>query len=1163
MTNNEGEVILCPCDHFSSILDLRHALESAESVERLLQWLSGSLNIQALKEKKRLSCGSHCRRRVKASFALLNGIRDACRPYLEAAKNESIASTATSDNTPKKKRDSVVSYDEAFPSLGAAERKPNTKPKRRIRPALVTQTKTSSTAWNLVNLPAENNDDPSFPAAATSHSRPVASIRSAASGPEKLALAVAVTPKKKVAPSPVVNNSSPTAPVAATTPTPKATGKKPAASSVELKRLVVVYCALINHCLVPSSALELHLLIRLLTVSAKPIASTTTENTAIPLASIFSSSESCVDFAATALRKLSTLLKGLPLLFNDLVQCPPFRQHLPDLTEEFTKLLHENNASSFHHQGSGVSISVDQTALLTLPFNKERDSRHNYRTREEQAMYKNREESRDAFLYQLRAFLSARGTVVDTAQSNRAMQKVRQSSRLVVSGLLDSNQSWFAEFFCDLLLQIGHVPIQETDKDLLKIIDKDKLQKLHRRFSSKTTRTDRSTKTLVADPKLETNGSPPAVAAQQLFPGHQEFFYLFVMSADSYKFTMHLRARLVVVIRDCVRNVGIQDIGKKVMDLRLVARFLGVILFSPNWRSSREKESNLPSASPGASLDGLHQLDASGLSVIDCVNGAIVDRSLVVSIPWIVELLRPSQWDAQIGHSQLYWKLLSTLRQIQLECFQSGKGLAEPSSPNKVLLGQYLEPLFGETVGLSQTMKLLPCDLSFDAEKPTADPRFLDDSVEHSTITVSASNAHLEELAALVSILSKKDALPLRSPGASRKLRPSVVSPTISSLQTPTISPSPSMPMNDSSDTLSGVALNSTHFGSFQSRLRDSFFHQHGDLRNLCEFATSQALRNIGSELAKQYIQPLLPQNLSSEDQLSEIRLEALRSCSSFLKSSLEVQISGTISVLGPPYLECAVKNVAIALAVNHGERVGEQMVVSVVDSEMEKARASLIRVNRKRLLFDKEPPAASLDPNSASVDIESGQRQHPVDAVTSVILAAASSLASISERFEEILTSLRFLNSKLDELAQDDDSTIPPEKTLRPFFESVLLLDDYTDAVVQWVLSESSAPLSKRWDLIATYSQTAVEVSRLSRYGLRNFSSCLSNMTVVEQLLQLGARSGDRLSVSGVFTLLVEARLVKQSDLTQVLRAARRDDDNNECLQHLVELLDKDSTSI
>ena len=212
--------------------------------------------------------------------------------------------------------------------------------------------------------------------------------------------------------------------------------------------------------------------------------------------------------------------------------------------------------------------------------------------------------------------------------------------------------------------------------------------------------------------------------------------------------------------------------------------------------------------------------------------------------------------------------------------------------------------------------------------------------------------------------------------------------------------------------------------------------------------------------------------------------------------------------------------------------------------------------------MFDKEPPVASLDLNSASVDIERGERQHPVDAVTSVILAAASSLASISERFEEILTSLRFLNSKLGELTEDDDSTIPPEKTLRPFFESVLLLDDYTDAVVFWVLSESSAPLSKRWDLIATYSQTAVEVSRLSRYGLRNYSSCLSNISFVEELLQLGARTGDHLSVSGVFTLLVEAQLVKQSDLTQVLRAAHRDDNNNECFQHLFELFDKDRTT-
>ena len=35
---------------------------------------------------------------------------------------------------------------------------------------------------------------------------------------------------------------------------------------------------------------------------------------------------------------------------------------------------------------------------------------------------------------------------------------------------------WFAQFLCELLLQVGLAPVEETDEDLLNIADKDKLQ---------------------------------------------------------------------------------------------------------------------------------------------------------------------------------------------------------------------------------------------------------------------------------------------------------------------------------------------------------------------------------------------------------------------------------------------------------------------------------------------------------------------------------------------------------------------------------------------------------------------------------------------------------------------------------------------------------------
>jgi hypothetical protein len=46
-----------------------------------------------------------------------------------------------------------------------------------------------------------------------------------------------------------------------------------------------------------------------------------------------------------------------------------------------------------------------------------------------------------------------------------------------VQGLAVGNIGWFVNFFCDLLLQIGLVPIGETDGDVLKqVADQKRLQ---------------------------------------------------------------------------------------------------------------------------------------------------------------------------------------------------------------------------------------------------------------------------------------------------------------------------------------------------------------------------------------------------------------------------------------------------------------------------------------------------------------------------------------------------------------------------------------------------------------------------------------------------------------------------------------------------------------
>ena len=81
---NGSSVIECPCNEFGTVQAIRSVLNSDERTQALVTWLS----TDAADATQRLSCQTgpnlRCARRVSASFSILNGIRDACRPFLES-----------------------------------------------------------------------------------------------------------------------------------------------------------------------------------------------------------------------------------------------------------------------------------------------------------------------------------------------------------------------------------------------------------------------------------------------------------------------------------------------------------------------------------------------------------------------------------------------------------------------------------------------------------------------------------------------------------------------------------------------------------------------------------------------------------------------------------------------------------------------------------------------------------------------------------------------------------------------------------------------------------------------------------------------------------------------------------------------------------------------
>ena len=516
----------------------------------LLEWLDGRTDETALDQNRLLSCGkrSRCRFRYGISFAILNAIRDACRPHLEkqlsntsgssgggtvvAVAEEEGFSTPGSKKTPS----ATVSYDEAFPSLQPSSNastgvfkqphpaasniliprkktqqqqqstptadSPQTviptkkaKNKRRIRPAQVTgpvDKVPPNSVWNEPPVSDTATSNPWVKETSATHRRlpttrePPPPLPPPAATTTTVVSSVATTPVK-VTPSPGIV-ATPPLKVAPTTSTPivrttLSTGtpvKK--APNLHLERLVTIYSALFRNMLVPSTPLEIHFLIRLLVVEVD--APSTTHVVVTPnygssgpvLQPIFADPEQCQQFSAKALNNLKPALRNLPIaLLRSLVRCGPFQRHCPELSQEVSNVLEE-----YGTQGLLVEFPTEAVtgthAILSLPFDKERDSRHNYKTQAEVAVYKNREESRDAFLRELRTFMSVKGRVLRPQDLERAQERVRQESKDIMNGLMNVNMMWFAQFYCELLLQVGLAPVQETDQELLNIADREKLQ---------------------------------------------------------------------------------------------------------------------------------------------------------------------------------------------------------------------------------------------------------------------------------------------------------------------------------------------------------------------------------------------------------------------------------------------------------------------------------------------------------------------------------------------------------------------------------------------------------------------------------------------------------------------------------------------------------------
>jgi len=670
-------------------------------------------------------------------------------------------------------------------------------------------------------------------------------------------------------------------------------------------------------------------------------------------------------------------------------------------------------------------------------------------------------------------------------------------------------------------------------------------QKLHKRFSAKGTQTSRSSKNLVLDPSKSAGTASPVVEAQQHFPGHQEFFFIFILSTDCYSFGIHLRNRLKSEILKLLSSSDtIKGVEKRLLQLKLLSRFLGLLIFSPSWHDS--------GVVGGTHYDRLSEFNPD-LDVVGMVERAYKERYLVITIPWVVEFLRMARW-SPLQKSDDFKRLLALLLGIHHRIRCDANEASGNLGANMQLVSLYFETLFGDIIGLERAATIPGARVDL-----TSVPANVQESRQPDECSLGLSNSlfctsspHAEELVALLSSQAQTKTRPSSS---SRKLTPYSVGGSLGSSADPLgISSSTSLsPMK--SKNRRGIALGSGTEEPFEAgdslilaKLVEAFFHQHGDLKDICEFVVDQALKNASTRVRDDCVIPTLEQKMSiSANANSDVNLlreaeeQVVEASCSCLAAELERTIPEALTTLLPPSVQPRVRDVATKLSISHATHLGYTTMDALVRLESKKLSLKTGRKSNKQ--------ATSPE---ASDKMDTGD-QHRDDERENALISLRNALANrMWERGPDNM--LAVVASAKEVLPSRTKEDAAPPRGLHRAFElsSVPFL--------QWALQDGSPDGSIRWKMAADFLGLVTAIitkskSRSQECFVTKISSYLSFEESIDTLIELCPKKGDNAkdiqTICDLLLDLTRTKLIPWAQLEVALIRWLQNQDDGRILCH------------
>ncbi|NWV74271.1 CDAN1 protein, partial [Dasyornis broadbenti] len=400
----------------------------------------------------------------------------------------------------------------------------------------------------------------------------------------------------------------------------------------QLECLAQLYSSCIAENLVPNIFLELFFVLQLLTSKGTSTAEDGDSdpeineiNRDVSGRQHFQSVHNCVYFAVCVLdyqyEIISHLEKGMLKLLAE-----------NERIASFSPTLHKRLRQAYESSTAKVSLLLP-CSVQSVSFQPETDNRSNFPSDRAFHIFK---KQRDIFYELLREWEDNHektGWDFERVLGNKIRAMMAHLSATC-------NHSHFARLFQKQLIQMCKGPVgggaswgDTPDQDVLNMLGSDNLSRLKRlqeRF--------------VVPQSIRGPCPPPS------FPGCQQFFRDFILSAGSYQFNQHLMDSLCLKIlelngltlvehehSDGEADMDEQDEKKRftvaLLSLRLLAKFLGFLVFLP-YRTAEQPTRDLQESALALRNQTLPVLD-----ILKLLRQSIRDQRSILTIPWIVEYL--------------------------------------------------------------------------------------------------------------------------------------------------------------------------------------------------------------------------------------------------------------------------------------------------------------------------------------------------------------------------------------------------------------------------------------------------------------------------------------------------------------------------------------------